>query len=314
MQDVAALLRGNGFSKIIRRAGVIVALEWMDPQSIEFWRTQEGEPFYRYRGEVLLPYQVFHHRDMTLDGVIGIAPVTCMREQIGLALSTQEHGARFFSNGASPAVVFTAPLNTTKEQMDRIRDEITKNHGGVSNSSKPFIAYGGLTVSAINMSNADAQFLESRKFDVEEIARAYRVPKHLLQSSDGMTTWGTGIEGLNRGFFDYSLADRVERWEQELNLSLLTTKELQDGYRFCFDLHDLLSGSATERATYYQTMRNIGALSVNDVRRKEGFNDLPPAIGDDYQLKFNGSGGTPASGAEKNTPSEQKQEQGKAAK
>ena len=312
MLELITLLRGNSFSRIVRNAYFEpIALKWLNPLFMEIWRTEDGDPFYRYKGKLLDVHDVFHHREMAPDGVVGLSPVTCMREQIGLAIVTQEHGSRYFSNGAAPMVVFTAPLGATKEQMDRIRDEILKNHGGVSNSSKPMIAYGGLTVSPISLTNEDSQFLESRKFDVEEIARAYRVPLHLLQSTEKTTSWGSGIEQLNRAFVDYSLADRLKRWEEELNLALLTTAELAEGYGFKFDTSELTMGSNTDRANYYQTMRNIAAMSVNDVREAEGMDDLPDNIGDRYDLPFNATGGISQSQQEpvpkgKNSPANAK--------
>lgn len=305
MLEAQVLTRGNGYSRIKRNAKFEpIALEWMNPIYVECWRTTAGDVFYRFKGKVLYQYEVFHHREMSMDGIVGMSPVTAMREQMGLALVTQEHGSRYFSNGAAPSVVFTAPLAASKEQMDRIRDEVLKNHGGVANSGKPMIAYGGLTVSPISLTNEDSQFLESRKFDVEEIARAYRVPLHLLQSTEKTTSWGSGIEQLNRAFVDYSLADRLIRWEQELDMSLLTEADRKHGLGHKFDTSEMTRGTDLERAQYYQAMRNIAALSVNDVREMEGLNDLPDHLGDDYTLKFNGTGGTAPADA---NPSNKKQ-------
>ena len=300
--EAIALLRGNAPCRIRRNSYFEpVKLEWMNPLRFEIWRTPEGNPFYRYDGAVLLPSDVLNHKEMSIDGISGISPVTAMREQIGLALTTQEHGARFFSNGANPGVVMMAPLGVTKEQMDRIRDEVIRNHGGVANSNKPFVAYGGLTVSTVSLSNADSQFLESRKFDIEEIARAYRVPLHLLQSTEKTTSWGSGVEQLNRAFIDYSLADRLVRWEEELNMSLLSERDLDDGLHWKFDTSELTKGTAKERAERFLIMRNIGAMSVNDVREEEGMNDLVDHLGDRYDLPFNGNGGTNANAAPKDT-------------
>lgn len=298
MIESAALLRGNGFARIVRNAFFEpVALKWLHPVKVEVWMTADGTPFYRHNGEVLQPHDIFHHREMSLDGIVGLSPVTCMREQMGLAITTQEHGSRYFSNGAQPGIVLTAPLGATKAQMDQIRDEVNKNHGGVANSNKPFVAYGGLTVSTVSLTNEDSQFLESRKFDIEEIARAYRVPLHLLQSTEKTTSWGSGVEQLNRAFVDYSLADRLTRWEQELSMSLLTEDDRLAGMYFKFNTDELTRGTALERAQTHQIYRNIGVESINDVREAEHMNDLPDNIGDRYDLPFNGNGGTNANTA-----------------
>lgn len=303
MMDATTLLRGNAPAFIKRNAYFEPeALGWMNPLQFEIWQTPEGVPFYRYRGQVLNSYDVLVHKELSLDGIRGMSPVTAMREQIGLAITTQEHGARHFSNGASPGVVLTAPLSATKAQMDMIRDEVQKNHGGVGNAGKPFIAYGGIEVKTVSLSNADSQFLESRKFDIEEIARAYRVPLVLLQSTEKSTSWGTGIEQLNRMFIDWSLAPRLSAWEGELNLALLSRQNRDSGLYFKFDTSELTAGSNADRAAYYKAMRDIGAMSINDVREAERMNDLPAdqvddaghPIGDKYLVPFNGSGGTAA--------------------
>jgi HK97 family phage portal protein len=285
--EAVVLTRGNALALIERNAYFEpVALKWLNPLQTEIWRTPDGDIFYRYRGKVLQHWEVFHHKELSEDGVTGISPVTAMRESMGLALTTQEHAARHFSNGAAPGLVMMAPLAATKEQMDRIRDEVNRNHGGVANSNKPFVAYGGLDVKPISLSNQDSQFLESRKFDVEEIARAYRVPLHLLQSTEKTTSWGSGVEQLNRAFVDFSLADRLTRWEQELDMALLTEEDRLSGLHWSFDTSALTRGTAKERAERYQIMRRIRAMNVNDVREEEGMNDLPDHIGDDYLLGF----------------------------
>jgi len=319
MLEATALLRGNAPARIIRNAYFEPeSIGWMNPLQFEIWQTPDGEPYYRYRGQVLQPFDVLNHKELSLDGIRGMSPVTAMREQIGLAITTQEHGARHFSNGASPGVVLTAPISATPEQMNRIRDELQKNHGGVGNSGKPFVAYGGLTVSSVSLSNQDSQFLESRKFDIEEIARAFRVPLHLLQSTEKTTSWGTGVEQLNRAFVDYSLQDRLVRWQEELNLSFLSAADLDNGLYWKFDVSELVSGSNSDRAQYYQVMRNIGVMSINDVREAEGMNDIiyqdddGEEIGDNYEQPFNGTGGTVQKEANEDPASEQKEAQAEA--
>lgn len=307
-----ALLRGNGYSRIRRnRFFEIEAIEWMSPVEVENWVTPAGMPYYRYRGEVLRTDDVFHHRNFSLDaGLTGLSTVTLMREQIGLALSTQEHGSRFFSNGASPGVVLVAPLSATAEQLKVIRAEIDKNNVGVGNSNKPFLAYGGLDVKPISLSMADSQFLESRKFDVEEIARAFGVPPHLVGQSEKSTSWGTGIESMNRGFVDWTLSDQLKAFEQECDLQLLTEQERRSGMYFKFNLKALLAGSASERAAFYRTMREIRAININEIRRAEDMNDLPDNIGDNPREDFNtASGKVPAqTTAQTNNPIEDENE------
>jgi len=307
MLEMTALLRGNGPARIFRNSYFEPEkLGWMNPLQFEIWRTPDGDPYYRYRGQILQLSDVLVHKEMSTDGVTGMSPITAMREALGLAMTTQEHASRFFSNGAQPGIVLMAPLGTTKDQMDRIRDEINKNHGGVANSNKPFVAYGGLAPTVIPLNNADSQFLESRRFDVEEIARAYRVPPHLIGATDKTTSWGTGIEQQTRAFLDFSIGDRLVRMEQEFNLALLSKADRDAGIYCKFDTAELTKGTALERAQAYQIHRNIGTMSVNDVREAEGMNDLPDNIGDRYDLPFNGNGGTNAEAASKDSQQKQK--------
>ena len=145
------------------------------------------------------------------------------------------------------------------------------------------------------MSMADAEFLASRSFENEEICRVFGIPPILIGDSKKMSSWGTGIEQINQGFLTYALNPWLINWEQSLGVSLLTEEEQASGLSVSFDRTALMQASLATRAAFARTMREIGALSVNDVRREFGFNDLPDNIGDNYAAPFNNQGGvTPA--------------------
>jgi HK97 family phage portal protein len=141
------------------------------------------------------------------------------------------------------------------------------------------------------MTLADAEFLASRAFSVETIARYYRIPLHLLQSTQKTTSWGTGLEQMNQATLTFTVNPWLVNWEQSLGMTLLTAAEQRAGLYFKFNRNALLQATTEARANYYRVMRDIGALSINDVRRREEENDLPDNIGDNYMQPFNGSGG-----------------------
>jgi len=135
------------------------------------------------------------------------------------------------------------------------------------------------------MSMVDAQFLESRRFELQEIARIYQIPAFLIGDTTSSTTWGSGIEQQTLGFLNFCLDPHLVAWEQALGITLLSDEELRGGYYFKFDRDELANVALEARANFYQTMRNIGVYSVNDVRAK--LNEPLLEDGDDYTQPFN---------------------------
>jgi len=142
--------------------------------------------------------------------------------------------------------------------------------------------HSGLEYQSIGMSNEDAQFLETRKFQVEEIARFYGCPLALIGSTEKSTSWGSGIVELVLGFVKFTVSPACTQWEQALNMTLLTEREIEAGYYFQHNLAALLRGDLKTRYEAYSIGRQNGWLSANDVRGLEEMNDLPDSTGDIY--------------------------------
>lgn len=285
-------LRGNAYALLTRdRHFAVTNIEAVRPDFITIWPQADGTAIYRFKGKNYPWYNVLHLRGLTSNGYLGNSPITMLREPIGLAMTTEEHASRFFANGAAPGGILTSPKSLGDKQLADLRAEWDMQHRGVGSTNRPMIAYGGLDWKQISIDPEDAQLLQARKFQIEEIARAFGVPLVLLGSTEKATSWGTGIEQFNRGFIDYTLAPLAKGWEKSLDLLLLSREERAAGFYFGFDFRALMRGDAAARAAFYTAMRNIGAMSVNEIRAEEHMNDLPDEIGDNYRLPFNGVGG-----------------------
>lgn len=294
-------LGGNGYARVFRNTyGEPVALQWLKPCDVEprFIQTAEGGfVAYKVKGveRQFTRYDILHVRGFCSDGIQGISPIRMLRQSIGTALSQTEAAGKLMKNGAKwPGFMSVQGVNDPKK-LAEIRDEINANMTGVMNAGRIPVVGGALTFQQTNgMSMTDAQFVESRRFELQEIARLYRIPPFMIGDSTASTTWGTGIEQQTLGFLNFCLDAHLVGWEQSLGMTLLTTDEINQGYFFKFDRDELINAALQDRANFYQTMRNIGAYSPNDVRAKLGESLIPAADGgDDYGKPFNASGGTP---------------------
>jgi HK97 family phage portal protein len=287
---------GNGFALVKRDSFYRpVELVQLQPYEVSVERLQNRQIVYRVEGErnLLTRADVVHIYGLSLDGFSGISPVRAARESIGLGLIQREQVARMFANGARFPGFLTTEVQRSPGQLKEMKEEWEKYQSGALNAGKtPLFANGWEYKTVQGMTMQDAEFLESRKFERSEIAMMYRVPEVLIGHSEKSSSWGTGIEQLTLGFLKFSLNPWLKAWEGALGLTLLSADERMNGYAFCFDREALLEAALQARAEFFRTMRDIGAYSINDIRRKLGENDLPDAIGDDYSRPFNGSGGT----------------------
>jgi HK97 family phage portal protein len=283
-------MRGNAYALIERNQYFEpVGLRPVHPREVQVLLSSTGTPFYRYRGADLTPLEMLHvPACQTSDGFVGIAPISVMRETLGLALALQEHGARLFANGANPGgAVITTPNGTTADQVEKLRTDWDRNHKGLSNTGRPAILYGGMELKSIGFNNEDAQFLANRTFEVEEVARFHGVPLALIQSTEKTTSWGSGIAQLIEGFVKFTIMPIVINWEQKLSASLLTEAERADDFYVHLNLDGLLRGDQKGRYEAYQIGRTGGWLSANDVRRLEEMDELPDAVGGIYLMPAN---------------------------
>lgn len=293
---------GNGYLRVYRDKYFEPAeLQWVRPCDIkpELVKFRDGRMTSRYiidgEREPLTRTDIIHIHGLSSDGLLGISPIRALRETIGLALTQRDQVGKIYANGAKFPGFLTTPASLQQKQVEDISTKWQAAQAGTDNAGKTPVLQGGLSYTAVNgMTFADAEFLESRKFERTEIATLYRIPEVLLGNSDKSSSWGTGIETLTNGFLAFSFGPWLVNWEQALNFTLLTEQQKLDGYYFRFTRGALLQVALEAQAKFFREMRDIGVYSVNDVRRKLEENDLPDHIGDDYGLPFNGSGGRPA--------------------
>lgn len=216
---------------------------------------------------------VFHLRGMSLDGVTGLSPVTLMREGIGLGMALEEHGARHFGNGSRPGGILTVPGKLSPEAKERLRHSWERVHLGLNNSQKTALLEDGVKWEKVSMSATDSQFLESKLFQVEDLARPFRVPLHMIGALKNASY--ASIEQQAIDFARYTLTPWCERWEAEIYRQLFTDSD-REKYSVKLDLDHIQRGVIRERYTSYQMGRMGGWLSVNDIRRAEGLNEIGP--------------------------------------
>lgn len=291
-------LGGNGYARVFRNeVGDPRALQWVEPCSVrpEMVQRPSGERFVVYHIEgqpgTFTRYDLVHIRGECRDGMQGASPVALMRESIGTSLAQTEAAGRLMQNGTNfPGYLHTS-ANLSKDQISDARKEWDQNYSGSLNAGRPPILNGTFDFKQTNgMSMVDAQFIESRRFELQEVARHYGIPSHLIGDSTASTTWGTGIQEQTLGFLNFCLDPHLRNFEESLAASLLTTAEIEAGFYFRFDRDELASVSRQDTAAYFQTMRNIGVYSVNDIRRKLDEPTLEASQGgDDYRLPLNSS-------------------------
>jgi HK97 family phage portal protein len=233
--------------------------------------------------------------------VAGISPVTLLRESIGTSLAQTTAAGKLMREGTTFPGYLTTSQTLSADKIKDAREEWDRKQAGAMNAGRVPILNGTFDFKQTSgMSMVDAQFIESRRFELQEIARHYRIPPFLIGDSTASTTWGTGIEQQTLGFLNFCLDPHLIAFEQAMEATLLTDSEIAAGYYFRFDRDELASVSRQDTANYFQTMRGIGVYSVNDVRRKL---DEPiisaESGGDDYMLPFNNTGGAAAAKEEK---------------
>ena len=289
------LLTGNAYAQIIRNArGDVVALYPLMPDRMTVDRDSQGRLYYRYRKNsddapevsrnkpsdiILAPSDVLHILGLGFDGLVGYSPIAMAKNAVGLAIAAEEYGAKFFANGAAPSGVLEHP--GTIKDPERIRQSWQSTFGGSVNSNKIAVLEEGLKYTPIAISPEQAQFLETRKFQINEIARIFRVPPHMLADLEKSSF--SNIEQQSLEFVKYTLDPWVIRWEQAMNKSLLLESEKRDVFTK-FNVDGLLRGDYASRMTGYATARQNGWMSANDIRQLENLDRIPVELGGDLYL------------------------------
>lgn len=281
-------LRGNAYSFINRVGdGRVHSLDPIHPGRV----TVEQLPDYTVRYHVRRAdggtkeygaAQILHLHGLSSNGVTGLSPLRLARESIGLALATADHGSRLFGNGARPGGVLSTDKQLSTEAQARLKASWQSAHGG-DNRLGTAVLEEGLTWTAIGMTSEDAQFLETRKFQRNEIASIFRVPPHLIGDLERATF--SNIEHQSLEFVVHSLMPWLVRWEQRLNTALLTTEERRR-YFVKFNVAGLLRGDLKSRYDAYHIAIGDGWLNRNEVRELEDRNPGPKEL-DEYLVPLN---------------------------
>ena len=228
---------------------------------------------------ILSPTDVLHIPGLGFDGLVGYSPIAMAKNAIGMAIACEEYGAKFFANGASPGGVLEHP-GTIKDPQ-RVRDSWMSQFGGSANANKIAVLEEGLHYTPIGISPEQAQFLETRKFQINEIARIFRVPPHMVGDLEKSSF--SNIEQQSLEFVKYTLDPWVIRWEQSIMRSLLN-KEEKARYFVKFNLEGLLRGDYQSRMNGYAIGRQNGWMSANDIRELENLDRIPEEDGGDLYL------------------------------
>lgn len=214
--------------------------------------------------------EILHIPGLGFDGLVGKSVISMAREAIGLGLSAEEFGARFFSQGAQPGGIVEYPQHLSDEAFERYKRETRDKYQGLGNAHKIMVLEEGMKYHQTGIPPDDAQFLETRKFQIEEIARIFRVPPHMLADLDRATF--SNIEQQSIDFVVNTIRPWLVRIEQTLNDKLLGDRNNSNYIKFVVE--GLLRGDSGSRATFYNQMFNIGAMSINDIREKEDMNPI----------------------------------------
>lgn len=287
------LLWGNAYAQIIRDGrGNVVGLYPLLPNKMTVNRASNGEIYYIYSrysdenpnvegyGQVYLQnYEVLHIPGLGFDGLVGYSPIAMAKNAVGMSIACEEYGASFFANGANPGGVLEHP-GVVKDPA-RVRDSWNSVYQGTSNAHKVAVLEEGMKFQSIGIPPEQAQFLETRKFQINEIARLFRIPPHMVGDLEKSSF--SNIEQQSLEFVKYTLDPWVIRWEQAMKKSLLLPGEKKD-YFIKFNVDGLLRGDYQSRMNGYSIGRQNGWLSSNDIRELENLNKIPEELGGDLYL------------------------------
>ena len=286
------LLWGNAYAQIIRNGkGEIVALYPLMPDRMMVDRDEFGKLYYEYtvssedahtlKGTTvrLKPSDVLHVPGLGFDGLVGYSPIAMAKNAIGLAIAAEEYGSKFYANGAAPSGVLEHP--GTLKDPGKVRDSWSETFGGSANSHKIAVLEEGMKYTPISINPNEAQFLETRKFQINEIARIFRVPPHMVGDLEKSSF--SNIEQQSLEFVKYTLDPWVSRWEQSMIRSLFS-KEEKTSYFIKFNVDGLLRGDYESRMNGYAIGRQNGWMSANDIRELENLDRIPEEKGGDLYL------------------------------
>ena len=287
------LLDGNAYLATLRdQTGKVLTMSVLDPSDITPTLATDDDGYQRLTftsGQT--PGFNYTTRDITMvrgllkpGQIEGVSPIKACREMLGLGIAVQKFGGAFFGNGALPGAVVEVPGQLTEVGVQQLKTAWDDVHKGASNGSRLAVLTESAKFSKISLSPEDSQFLETKQATVQDVARLYGVPPHLLADASGSTSWGSGLHEQNVAFSQYSLRPLVTRVEQALT-SIMRAEGIAVAYAR-FDLESMRRAT-NERWDTYSKAISSGILSVDEVRQYEGLPALPDGKGETHYIALN---------------------------
>ena len=286
------LLWGNFYAQIIRNGkGELLGLYPLMPDRMRVDRDEDRHLYYEYtlstddpvenksQTVILQPEDVLHIPGLSFDGLVGYSPIAMAKQSIGLSIAAEEFGSKFYANSAVPSGILEHP-GILKDPA-KVRNSWMSTFGGSANSNKVAVLEEGMKYTPISINPSEAQFLDTRKFQIVEICRIFRVPPHMIASLEGATF--SNIEQQSLEFVKYTLDPWLCRWEQSMAKSLLSENEKKE-YFIKFNVDGLLRGDYESRMRGFAVARQNGWMSANDIRELENLDRIPESEGGDLYL------------------------------
>jgi HK97 family phage portal protein len=280
---------GNFYGQLIwDKKGRVVEIWPLRPDRMQVAR-KNGRKVYLYTKADGSPRaftqdQIWHVPAFGFDGLQGYSRITLARNAIGLAVATEKFGSKFFANDARPSLALKLPAGMKDPARGNVIESWQKAYGGANNSWKVALLEEGLDIKEIGIPPEDAQFLETRKFQVTEIGRIFRVPPHMIGDMERSTSWGSGIEQQEIGYVSHTLRPWLTRIQQTISQQVFLSEERKELVVEHL-VEDFLRGDSQARYSMYVQAINNGIMSPNEVREKENMN--PYKGGDDYLRPLN---------------------------
>lgn len=285
-------LWGNFYARILKnQRGEIAELWPLMPNEVRAGRAKGGTKVYEISGDYdtdgqAKPYtdaEIFHIPGMGYDGVCGVSPIRAARQGLGLAMAAEEFGARFFGSGSLASGVLQTEQRLTQEQADALKDRWKERVGGLQNAHEAIVLDRGAKFEQLTINPEDAQFVETRRFQVAEVARLFGIPPHMLMDMERSTSWGTGIEEQKIAWVVYTLTPWLTRIEQRWTMKLCPADTIYTKFR----VQGLLRGDSKARAEFYRAMRELGIYNANDILELEDHEPIDGIAGSMYWRPLN---------------------------
>lgn len=283
MGQAHLILRGNFYNQIVPGPrGPVDQLIPLNPDKVLPKMGDDGILRYFYtpkpgQQQIFLWDEIFHVRGMSSDGIVGMSMLTAAREALGIGMAAERMAGSQFAHGSKLSGVLQTDKPLNRSQAKRLSESWQSAHAGVNNANKIAVLEDGMKWQAMGMTNEDAQWLQTRKFQVTEIARILRLPPHMLGDLEHATF--TNIEHQGLEFVIYSLMSWLERWEQRISADLILAPQT---YFAEFNVNALLRGDTPARFAAYQIGFLNGWLNDDEIRAMENLNPIPGGIGQRY--------------------------------